>query len=274
MKTDGGESQRQSNPAGRSVSRWVNGLAVARHYRLAWLPHDAMAGFSLSAVLVPAGMAYAEAAGLPVVSGLYASFAALLAYALFGPSRILVLGPDSALVALIAASVAPLAHGNTENALALAGGLALLSGVICVLVGMLKLGFVTELLSLPIRYGYLNGIVLTIVLGQTPRLLGFQVHGESFLQQVRELVSGVVAGKTNELAVTIGVAALVVILGCRRYLPKVPGVLIAVAGASGSVATLDVASRFGLAGGCDVPQRVPAAGSPGPALHEWGGPFR
>jgi MFS superfamily sulfate permease-like transporter len=101
---------------------------LARNYRLAWLPHDAIAGLSLSAVLVPAGMAYAEAAALPTVSGLYASFAALLAYALFGPSRILVLGPDSALVALIAASVAPLARGNAEHALALAGGLALLSG--------------------------------------------------------------------------------------------------------------------------------------------------
>jgi MFS superfamily sulfate permease-like transporter len=247
VKQDTRKPERPSSHAGRIFSRWVNGLAVARNYRLAWLPHDAMAGLSLCAVLVPAGMAYAEAASLPAVSGLYASFAALLAYALFGPSRILVLGPDSALVALIAASVAPLAHGNPENALALAGGLALLSGAICVAVGMLKLGFVTELLSLPIRYGYLNGIVLTIVLGQTPKLLGFQVHGVSFLEQVRELVSGVVAGKTNELAVMIGVAALVVILGCRRYLPEVPGVLVAVAGATVAVATLDLASRFGLA---------------------------
>jgi MFS superfamily sulfate permease-like transporter len=141
VKPDTSKPERPSNHAVRIVSRWVNGLAVARNYRLAWLPHDAMAGFSLSAVLAPAGMAYAEAAGLPVVSGLYASFAAPLAYALFGPSRILVLGPDSALVALIAASVAPLAHGNTEHALALAGGLALLSGAICMVVGMLKLGF-------------------------------------------------------------------------------------------------------------------------------------
>src|SRR5260370_15916139 len=177
MKTDGGESQRQSNPAGRSVSRWIAGVAVARDYRLAWLPHDAMAGVSVSAVLVPAGMAYAEAAGLPVVSGLYASFAALLAYAMFGPSRILVLGPDSALVALIAASVIPLAHGNASHALALAGALALLSGAICMVVGVLKLRFVPPLLSLPIRYGYLNGIMLTIVIGQTPKLLGFQGHG-------------------------------------------------------------------------------------------------
>jgi high affinity sulfate transporter 1 len=269
VKQDTSEPERPSDPAGRIKSRWINGLAVARNYRLAWLSHDTMAGLSLSAVLVPAGMAYAEAAGLPAVSGLYASFAALLAYALFGPSRILVLGPDSALVALIAASVAPLAHGNAENALALAGGLALLSGAICVVVGMLKLSFVAELLSLPIRYGYLNGIVLTIVVGQTPKLLGFQAHGESFLQQVRELASGVVAGQTNVLAVAIGVAALVVILGCRRCLPKVPGVLIAVAGATIAVAALDLAQRFGLAVVGNVPQVLPAPRIPALALNEW-----
>jgi len=269
MKPDSSEPARSSNRAGRIVSRWVNGLAVARNYRLAWLPHDAVAGLSLSAVLVPAGMAYAEAAGLPVVSGLYASLAALLAYALFGPSRILVLGPDSALVALIAASVAPLAHGNTEHAIALAGGLALLSGAICVAVGMLKLGFVTELLSLPIRYGYLNGIMLTIVVGQIPKLLGFQVQGASFLAQVRELASGVVAGKINGMAVTIGVAALVVILSCKRYLPKVPGVLVAVAGATLAVAALGLAQRFGLAVVGYMPQGLPALHIPALALDEW-----
>ncbi|WP_421375761.1 SulP family inorganic anion transporter [Paraburkholderia sp. DD10] len=269
MKPDTGEPERPPSRTGRIVSRWVNGLAVARGYRLAWLPHDAIAGLSLSAVLVPAGMAYAEAAGLPVVSGLYASLAALLAYALFGPSRILVLGPDSALVALIAASVAPLAHGNTEHAIALAGGLALLSGAICLAVGMLKLGFVTELLSLPIRYGYLNGIMLTIVVGQIPKLLGFQVQGASFLAQVRELASGVAAGKINGMALTIGVAALAVILGCKRYWPKVPGVLVAVAGATLAVAALGLAPRFGLAVIGNMPQGLPALHIPALSLDEW-----
>ncbi|MDR6445189.1 SulP family inorganic anion transporter [Paraburkholderia sp. 22099] len=269
MKPDTGGPERPSSRTGRIVSRWVNGLAVARGYRLAWLPHDAIAGLSLSAVLVPAGMAYAEAAGLPVVSGLYASLAALLAYALFGPSRILVLGPDSALVALIAASVAPLAHGNTEHAIALAGGLALLSGAICLAVGMLKLGFVTELLSLPIRYGYLNGIMLTIVVGQIPKLLGFQVQGASFLAQVRELASGVAAGKINGMALTIGVAALAVILGCKRYWPKVPGVLVAVGGATLAVAALGLAPRFGLAVIGNMPQGLPALHLPALALDEW-----
>ncbi|MEM5461150.1 SulP family inorganic anion transporter [Paraburkholderia phytofirmans] len=269
MKTDSGKSGRPSSPAGRMVSRWVAGLAMAREYRLSWLPHDAIAGVSLSAVLVPAGMAYAEAAGLPVLSGLYASFAALIAYAVFGPSRILVLGPDSALVALIAASVAPLAHGNAEHALTLASALALLSGAICVVVGALKLGFITELLSLPIRRGYLNGIILTIAVGQAPRLLGFQVHAESFVQQVRELVSGIGSGRINGVAVAIGVSALAVILACRHWLPKVPGVLIAVAGATITVAVLDLARRSGVAVVGILPQGLPLPRVPALALNEW-----
>jgi high affinity sulfate transporter 1 len=270
MKAKNGDADRPSNRDERGVARWIAGFAVARNYRLAWLPHDAIAGVSLSAVLVPAGTAYAEAAGLPAVSGLYASFAALLVYATFGPSRILVLGPDSALVALIAASVVPLAHGSAAHALALAGALASLSGAICVAVGVLKLGFVSELLSLPIRYGYLSGIMLTIAVGQMPKLLGFQVHGESFVQQVGGLTSGLASGKANEIAVVIGVSALVVILGCRRWMPKVPGVLIAVAGATIVVAALDLAQRSGVAVVGSVPRGLPTPRIPALELTEWG----
>src|SRR5438445_216212 len=172
MQVCGGSQSFNAVNALRVLGRWMRMVTIPNQSSVAkaWQEFDGNGRMKPSAyydrvvdvmeelykftVLVPAGMAYAEAAGLPVVSGLYASLAALLAYALFGPSRILVLGPDSALVALIAASVAPLAHGNTEHAIALAGGLALLSGAICLVVGMLKLGFVTELLSLLIRYGY------------------------------------------------------------------------------------------------------------------------
>lgn len=183
-------------------------------------------------------------------------------------------GPDSALVALIAASVIPLAHGNASHALALAGALALLSGAICIVVGVLKLGFVTDLLSVPIRYGYLNGIMLTIVIGQTPKLLGFQVHGESFLQEMRELASGIVSGKVNEVAVAIGVSAIGVsaigvIVACRQWMPKVPGVLVAVSGATIAVAVLDLANRFGLTVVGSVPQGLPAPRIPALALDEW-----
>lgn len=249
--------------------QWLNGLAVARGYRWRWLPHDLLAGITLSAVLVPAGMAYAEAAGLPAVNGLHASFAALLAYALFGPSRILVLGPDSALVALIVASIMPLAHGNATHALALAGALAILTGVICIAVGALRLGFVTELLSLPIRYGFLNGIMLTIGIGQLPKLLGYKGTGESFVEQVRDVIEGIAASRVNATSFALGVAALVLILACKRLWPKVPGVLLAVAGASAAVLWFDLSRRAGVATVGVIAQGLPVPRVPYVTVDEW-----
>ncbi|WP_081061849.1 SulP family inorganic anion transporter [Burkholderia territorii] len=249
--------------------RWINGLAAARTYRLHWLPHDLLAGVTLSAVLVPAGMAYANAAGLPAVNGLYASLAALLAYALFGPSRILVLGPDSALVALIAASIAPLAHGDAAHALAVAGALAILAGAICIAVGVLRLGFVTELLSLPIRYGFLNGIMLTISIGQLPKLLGYKGNGESFIEQVRDVVAGIAASKVNATSFALGVAALALILACKRLWPRMPGVLLAVAGATAAVMWFDLSTRAGVATVGAVPQGLPMPRIPDVSLDGW-----
>jgi high affinity sulfate transporter 1 len=272
MKPEHGSANREPGAGGQEPWRWIPGLATARNYQFKWLPRDVIAGVTLSAVLVPAGMAYADAAGMPVVSGLYASFAALLAYAVFGPSRILVLGPDSALVALIAASVAPLAHGNGPHALELAAALAMLSGAICIAVGLLRLGFVTDLLSVPIRYGYLNGIILTILVGQLPKLLGFRVLGESFMQQAGELASGITGGRVNTVAVALGVSSLVAILVCRRWLPKLPGVLIAVAGATIVVAALDLGHRSGVTVVGDLPRGLPMPRIPVPVLDiaEWG----
>ena len=132
---------------------WLPGLAAIRQYRLAWLRHDLVAGLALSAVLLPVGIAYAVASGVPPTCGLYATIVGLLAYALFGPSRMLVLGPDSSLVALIFGIVLPLSAGDSQRAMALAGMLAIVSGSLCVLAGTARLGFITELLSKPIRYG-------------------------------------------------------------------------------------------------------------------------
>ena len=148
-------------------NRWLPGLQTARHYEAAWLPHDVMAGLVLASMLVPVGIAYATASGLPGIYGLYATIVPLLAYALFGPSRILVLGPDSALVAVILGVVVPLSGGDPQRAIMLAGAMAIVSGTICVLAGIARLGFVTELLSKPIRYGYMNGIALTVLISQT-----------------------------------------------------------------------------------------------------------
>ncbi|WP_420907125.1 SulP family inorganic anion transporter [Trinickia caryophylli] len=169
-------------PGASRFDRLLPGVGALRQYRLSWLRHDALAGVTLSTVLIPSGLAYAAAAGMPPVSGLYASLAALLAYAVFGPSRILILGPDSALIALVAASAAFTA-GRAGQATELGGALALMSGVICIAVGLLRLGFVADLLSTPIRYGYLNGTMLTIAIAQLPKMLGFSAQGTSFVDQ-------------------------------------------------------------------------------------------
>ena len=131
--------------------RWLPGLITLREYQASWLMHDIAAGFVLATMLVPVGIAYAVASGVPGIYGLYATIVPLLAYALFGPSRILVLGPDSALAAIILGVVFPLSEGNALRAVALAGMMAVVSGVVCILAGVARLGFVTELLSKPIR---------------------------------------------------------------------------------------------------------------------------
>src|SRR6516164_1418097 len=150
--------------------RWLPGLLTLREYQPGWLPRDIVAGIVLVTMLVPVGIAYAVASGVPGINGLYATIVPLLAYALFGPSRILVLGPDSSLAAVILAVVLPLSSGDPIRAVALASMMAVVSGLVCILIGLLRLGFVTQLLSKPIRYGYMNGIALTVLISQLPKL--------------------------------------------------------------------------------------------------------
>src|SRR5262252_5577297 len=177
--------------AERGLMRWLPGLATLRRYELAWLRHDIVAGIVLITMLVPVGIAYAVASGVPGVYGLYATIVPLLAYAIFGPSRILVLGPDSSLAPLILAVVLPLSAGDTHRAVALAGMMAVVSGLVCILVGFARLGFITELLSKPIRYGYMNGIAFTVLLSQLPKLFGFSIKAEGPLRQIWAFVQGV-----------------------------------------------------------------------------------
>src|SRR3954463_1475646 len=127
--------------------RWIPGLHTLRHYDPSWLRHDIVAGLVMTTMLVPVGIAYAQASGLPGITGLYATIVPLLAYAVFGPSRILILGPDSALAAVILAVVVPLSAGDPQRALGVGGAMAIVSGVVCVAAGLARLGFVTELLS-------------------------------------------------------------------------------------------------------------------------------
>lgn len=176
------------------------GLDTLRHYEIAWLRHDLFAGLALTAVLVPVGIAYAVASGVPAICGLYATIFGLLAYAVFGPSRVLVLGPDSSLVILVLGVVLPLSAGDPQRAMILAGMMAVVSGTLCVVAGAARLGFVTELLSKPIRYGYMNGIALTVLISQLPALFGFSVEGDGILGASQAFVQAVWAGRTTGVA--------------------------------------------------------------------------
>ena len=241
--------------------RWFPGIETARHYEWAWLRHDLFAGLVLTAVLVPVGIAYAVAAGVPAISGLYATIFGLLAYALFGPSRVLVLGPDSSLVALILGVVLPLSGGDAQRAVALAGMMALVSGALCVLAGVGRLGFITELLSKPIRYGYMNGIALTVLVSQLPALFGFTAGGDGLLQASVNFKDGLLAGRTNGVALALGGGTLAVILLLKRS-QRVPGVLLAVVGAGVAVGALDLSTRAGVPVLGTLPQGLPGLSFP------------
>src|SRR5262245_53002778 len=243
------------------LTRWVPGLAVLRRYEWASLPHDLGAGLVLTTMLVPVGIAYAEASGVPGIHGLYATIVTLLAYALFGPSRILVLGPDSSLAALILAVVLPLSGGDPHRAVAPAGMMAIFSGLICIAAGLGRLGFITELLSKPIRYGYMNGIALTVLLSQIPKLLGFSVSAGGPLRQAWGIVGKVVEGSTNPVALGVGGGTLAAILVLKRW-PRLPGILIAVVAATLAVALFDLAPRSGIAVLGPLPQGLPAPSLP------------
>ena len=244
--------------APREAGRWLPGLQTLRTYHRSWLPRDVVAGIVLTALLVPAGMGYAEASGLPAIYGLYATMVPLVVYALVGPSRILVLGPDSSLAPLIAAAILPLAAGNEAQVVALAGMLALLSGALCMLAGFARFGFIAELLSKPVRYGYMNGIALTVLLSQLPKLFGFSVDAEGVIAEARAFVRGVADGETNTVALVIGVACLLVILGFKRWRPQIPGVLVAVVGATVAVGVFGLAERYDLSVVGPLPKGLPS----------------
>ena len=196
----------------------VPGIALVTRYQRAWLAKDVVAGLVLSALLVPQGMAYAELAGLPPVTGLYTSILCLIGYAIFGPSRVLVLGPDSALGSMIAATIAPLilADGDPARAIALASLLAVLVGVIMVVAGLAKFGFVADLLSKPTQIGYMNGLALTIIVSQLPKLFGFSVDADGLLREVAAVVSGIAQGLVDPAAAVVGFACLAGILLLNR----------------------------------------------------------
>ena len=224
---------------------WVPGLRAISSYRREWLAKDIVAGVVLTTLLVPQGMAYAELAGLPPITGLYTSILCLLGYAVFGPSRILVLGPDSSLGPMIAATILPLiaAKGDPERAVALASMLALIVGAIMILASVAKLGFIADLISKPTMIGYMNGLALTILVGQLPKLFGFKVEADGFIGEVTGFVKGLANGEAVAAAAAVGIAGIVVILVLQRWLPKVPAVLIMVVLAIASTTVFSLADH-------------------------------
>ncbi len=227
-----------------SALQSLPGVRTLAGYRVGWLRKDLVAGVVLSTLLVPQGMAYAELAGLPAITGLYTTILCLLGYFALGPSRILVLGPDSSLGPMIAATILPIlgSGGSPARAIALASMLALIVGAIMVAAGVAKLGFVADLLSKPTQIGYMNGLALTILIGQLPKLCGFSVEANGLIAEARGFVHGIAAGEAVAAAVAVGVLSLALILALGRWLPRVPAVLVAV------VAAIAAASVFDLAG--------------------------
>jgi high affinity sulfate transporter 1 len=246
----------------------VPGLAVLTSYQRAWLPSDLGAGLVLTAVLVPVGMGYAEAAGLPAINGLYATIVPLLVYALLGPSRILVLGPDSSLAAIIAATVVPLSAGDPERAVALAGGLALISGAFGIAFGILHLGLLTDLLSKPIRIGYLNGIALTVLIGQLPKLFGFSTDATGVIAETGAFLAGVRDGATNPTALAIGLVALAVILVARWRGRAAIGIVVATVLTTAVTAVAGLAATAGVEVVGPLPQGLPRLSMPSVGVDE------
>jgi high affinity sulfate transporter 1 len=243
----------------RGLTRWAPGIAMLRTYRRSWLRADLVAGLVLAAILVPQGMAYAELAGVPPVTGLYTTIACLIGYALVGPSRILVLGPDSSVSPLIFAAIAPLAGADPATAIALAGMMALFVGGIEIGLGLAKLGFVADLLSKEVQVGYMNGLAIIIIVGQLPKLFGFSTDADGFVAEIEAFLAGL--GGTDATVLVLGLVTLAVLLGLPRVTKKIPAVLVAVAGATVVTSLLELGER-GVETVGALPQGLPVPSVP------------
>ncbi len=224
---------------GSGIARWVPGVSSVRTYQGRWARPDVIAGVVLAAILVPQGMAYAELAGLPPVTGLYTTIGCLIGYAVFGPSRILVLGPDSSISPMIFAALVPLlVGGDTHRAIALAGMLAVIVAIIEIGMGLARLGFVADLLSNEVQVGYMNGLALVIIVGQLPKLCGFSTDAEGFGPELKAFVVHLDSTVGAALAVGIGVLAILLIL--PRFTRMLPAVLVAIVAATVVSAVFDL----------------------------------
>lgn len=253
--------------AHRALPGWPPVLRHTRDYDRRWLRGDIVAGITLIAVLLPTGMGYAELAGLPPYTGLVATVVGLVAYAVFGPSRTLVVGPDSSLSPMIAAAIVPLALGSDARAIALAGVLAVMIGIVLLLAAVLRLGVLTDLLSKPIRVGYLNGIALTVLAEQLPGVLGLNRVESDGADPFTGFVQDVAAGIADWRTLALGGGGLVVILLLRRLAPRTPGALLVILMAAILSAGLGWTASIATVGA--LPAGLPAIGID-LALLDWG----
>jgi high affinity sulfate transporter 1 len=224
---------------GSAAERWIPGVRVVRTYERGWARSDLVAGVVLAAILVPQGMAYAELAGLPPVTGLYTTIGCLIGYAVFGPSRILVLGPDSSISPMIFAALAPLlVAADPHRAIALAGMLAVIVALIEIGMGLARLGFVADLLSNEVQVGYMNGLALVIIVGQLPKLFGFSTDASGIGPEVKAFLVHLDLTVGAALAVGLGVLALLLVL--PRVTRAVPAVLVGIVAATLISAVFDL----------------------------------
>ena len=236
------------------------GLAVLRRYRFSSdFSHDLFAGLSVAAVALPVSIAYAELAGLSPAVGLYASIGPLLAYALFGTSPQLMVNPDAASCAILASAVTPLAGGDPSLYLTLATALTLLTGVMCVLASVFRLGVLANFLSRPILVGFLNGIALSIFLGQIGKVLGFEISATRIVPKLLEIVGKL--SSTQLPTLTVALFSVVVLWLVQRFLSRVPAALAVLVLSAVLVKLLDLQS-LGVAVLAPVPPGLPMPSLP------------
>ena len=242
MASPSSESIESANRTPRRLARLVPGLSALSNYRFSEdLRHDVMAGLSVAAVALPVSIAYAQLAGFDPVVGLYSSILPLVAYAIFGTSRQLMVNPDAAVCAMIAAAIAPLAGNNAELYLSLTTALTLLTGVFCIVASYFRLGALADFLSKPILVGFLNGIAISIFLGQIGKLLGFSVESSGIVPVLIEVLRKItlVHGPT----LMVGLGSFAVLFACLRWLPRIPAALAALVLAGATSAVLDLEAQ-------------------------------
>lgn len=247
------------------MASFAPGLASLLRYDRAWLPADLAAGLSVAAVALPVGIAYSALVGVAPVIGIYAAIFPLFAYALFGSSRQMITGPDSATCVLVAASLGPVAAADPARYAALVVVLTLVTGTLLLVAGMLRLGFLASFLSQPILAGFLNAIALIIVVGQLKTLFGYAGTAGEFFATIVEFATHV--EQTSLPTLGLGVALIVLLVAIRKLLPRVPSALVVVVVGIAAVELLDL-ERYGIAVLGSVPAGLPGFDFALPTLAE------